>query len=52
MSQQSLSELKSSHVDDLKIPDFDERLVRIVAGLQKSKYTRFEVRDFYNRYCI
>ncbi|MYB58026.1 MAG: hypothetical protein F4X51_16675 [Gemmatimonadetes bacterium] len=27
-------------------------LARIVAGLQKSKYTRFEVRDFYNRYCI
>ncbi len=30
----------------------DDVLARIVAGLQKSKYTRFEVRDFYNRYCI
>ncbi len=28
-----------------------EHLV-IVAGLQKSKYTRFEVRDFYSKYCI
>ena len=30
----------------------DDVLARIVAGLQKSKYTRFEVRDFYNRYCV
>ena len=27
-------------------------LARVIAGLQKSKYTRFEVRDFYSRYCI
>ena len=27
-------------------------LARIVAGLQRSKYTRFEVQDFYTRYCI
>lgn len=30
----------------------DDVLASIVAGLQKSKYTRFEVRDFYNRHCI
>lgn len=30
----------------------DDVLARIVAGLQKSKYTRFEVRDFHTRYCI
>ena len=33
MSQQNLSELQPSHVDDLKLPDFDERKTVQVAAL-------------------
>lgn len=48
---------KSEALNMLKSGDKRENisesvLARIIAGLQKSKYTRFEVRDFYIRYCI
>ena len=38
MSQQNLSELRSSHVDDLKLPDFDERKTVQVAALLVKKF--------------
>ena len=48
---------KSEVLNMLKSGDKQESmsesvLARIIEGLQKSKYTRFEVQDFYNRYCI
>ena len=38
MSQQSFPELQSCHVDDLKIPDFDERKTVQVAALLVKKF--------------